>query len=98
MPTDHLHILARNGTNLTGDGRQLSPRDVEAGLDGTPYGTEPGLRAVIEGKVPRGYTIVDEGWVAVARCSGTDQDACAKVLESVVVGGDIRAFQQTTEA
>lgn len=96
MAADHFHILARNGADLSGDARQLSARDVEAGLDGTPYGSAPAIRLVIDRGAGRGYSIVDDGWVAVARCKGTDQDECARVLAIVTMGGDVRAFHEHT--
>jgi hypothetical protein len=91
----HLHVLARNGVNLTGDVRHLTPRDVKAAFDSTPYGSAPGLEVVVDGKVNgRGYQIAPDGWVAVTSCSGVSQQDCANELESVAVSGDIRAFHQ----
>lgn len=96
MADKHLHIMTRASGKLSGDARRLSPRDVTAAFDGSPYGDQPGLKAVIAGKVGRGYAFPPsgEGWVAVTSCSGVSQDDCATVLESLTVGGDIRYAKQ----
>jgi hypothetical protein len=87
----HLHVLARNKGELSGSGQQLTGADVEGMFNGTPYRDEPALWNVVTGKLERGYVVVNDGWVAVARCSGIDQEECTDLLVNVAVAGDIRA-------
>lgn len=95
----HLHVIARNKENLSGSGgRRLSVSDVEAMFNGTPYRDELALWNAVTGKVDRGYVVVSDGWVAVARCHGTNDSQCVDTLVSVTATGDIRAAIQSEEA
>lgn len=62
MAADHFHILARNGPNLTGDARQLSPRDVAAGLDATfdPAAMKTTDTDAKEAEMPRKIRVTSE--------------------------------------
>jgi hypothetical protein len=93
----HLHILARKSRDLasetlSGDTRRLTARDVRMAFDGTPYGDQPGLVAVLASKVDVGYAIPPDagGWVCVTACAGVDKEQCAETLAAAAVGGDVR--------
>lgn len=88
--TGHLHIVARTGTDLSGDGHHLDREHIARYLNGTPYRDQPALWDVVTGHSPRGYVIVPTGWVAVVRCAGADQKACEDILFDVTVAGDVR--------
>lgn len=87
---NHLHIVARTGTSLSGNGHRLTPTDIEGMLNGTPYRDELALWDVVAGRSPLGYVIVPGGWVAVVSCEGTDEAGCKDVLFDVTVTGDVR--------
>lgn len=87
---NHLHIVARTGTSLSGNGHHLTPTDIEGMLNGTPYRDELALWDVVAGRSPLGYVIVPGGWVAVVSCGGADEAGCKDVLFDVTVTGDVR--------
>ena len=88
--TGHLHLVARNGTTISGDGHRLTRTDIEGYFNGTPYRDEPALWDVVTGRSPRGYVIMPAGWVAITRCAADTQDACAELLTQVTAAGDVR--------
>lgn len=90
-PQAHLHILSRlESGEVTNNGRYSTPEAAASFLTGTPYREDAQLSAVLAGKVDRGYCVNRYSWVAVTRCSGSNQEECVELLTSVVIGGDIR--------
>ena len=90
---NHLHLLAKNQNGeLAGAAQPQTPDEIRQLLAGTGYRDEPGLIAVINGTIGRGYHVNDDGtWVALTDCPGQNSDQCAEHLTSVVVFADIRA-------